>query len=365
MRKLNGARSRNTKNGSRLKSYNNNINNNGSDGHNNNKNNYYDYEDFDDNDKSDLRLKKRNFKNLSWIILNLGLFGLCIYKGLKIFDVKSKGAQRENERNQSVVVEEDGSLNRDDEEYIRNFHAIYPPIRDPVSGEILKEDPLGKSSQLSIWGRMQRHANIGKPFFEDHKNLEPEAWELVDDTALSSKPKVDFTEVERTYPNLMYDIPDDLSSYPPLETLGDIMKRWPQDDIDNPPIPFQEKLLHFDYMDPIQREAAEKFRDAKVPFKVYNVPDIISAGVKWSDDSYVATGFKHKKSSRGEGVKALRGKRGNSLGVQSHCQESRNNFFCFYIKSKWYVDKFGVPPTKDNDFSYEKWAKHARYADRE
>lgn len=52
------------------------------------------------------------------------------------------------------------------------------------------------------------------------------------------------------------------------------MRRWPQGDIDSPPQPFVEQLQHFDYLDPVQMEAALKYRNTEFPFKVYNVPEV-------------------------------------------------------------------------------------------
>ena len=37
-----------------------------------------------------------------------------------------------------------------------------------------------------------------------------------------------------------------LGQYPPLEPLGDLLDRWPQGNLDHPPQPSVEKLLHFD-----------------------------------------------------------------------------------------------------------------------
>mmetsp|Transcript_10165 Transcript_10165/g.15679 ORF Transcript_10165/g.15679 Transcript_10165/m.15679 type:complete len:290 (+) Transcript_10165:287-1156(+) len=45
------------------------------------------------------------------------------------------------------------------------------------------------------------------------------------------------------------------------------------------------------------------------------------------------------------------------------CQESHNNFFTFFTAQNWIVDSMGLPPTRDNDFTFERWANHAKYAD--
>jgi len=106
---------------------------------------------------------------------------------------------------------------------------------------------------------------------------------------LRQGPKVDYTQWKYSYPDLLQDVPSD-GSYPPLKPLGEIMKHWPQDDVDHPPEVFQEELLHFDYMDLDQRDIAVKFRDYELPFKVYNVPELVTANLKWTDD-YLTSHF--------------------------------------------------------------------------
>ena len=96
-------------------------------------------------------------------------------------------------------------------------------------------------------------------------------------------PFVDYTALEYTYVDLLHEPPAE-GGYPVLKPLGEIMDYWPQDDLDYPPPKFKEQLLHFDYMDPEQREAALRFRDRELPFKVYNVPELHEANKKWTDD---------------------------------------------------------------------------------
>ena len=59
------------------------------------------------------------------------------------------------------------------------------------------------------------------------------------------------------------------------------MSNWNPDSPD-PPDYFEERLQHFDYMDPKQREMAEAFRREEVPFKMYNVPEVDEVTKKWS-----------------------------------------------------------------------------------
>jgi hypothetical protein len=130
--------------------------------------------------------------------------------------------------------------------------------------------------------------------------------------------------------------------------MKELMERWPQDDIDHPPTPFVEGLIHFDFTNPKDLKAATLFRDAKLPFKLIHVPEVVGAGKKWKDD-YLIQHFD-------QGTRSTR-------RAQGTCQESPDNFFAFYTVGAWSVDEMGIPPTRNNDWTFAKWVEHARYAD--
>ena len=195
---------------------------------------------------------------------------------------------------------------------------------------------------------------------------EPEANELND-----KPPKVDYTKHNYKYPKVEYDVPEVPGSYPKLVPLQELMDRWPQDDLDNPPNPYEEVLMHFDYSNPKELAAAHRYRDAKLPFKMYNVPEVDAATEKWTDE-YVSINFdSNGAASRpnfGGGVTSFL--KSASTSTQGHpppanggCQESKNNFFAFFTASQWGVEDMGIPPTRNNDWTFKKWARHARYAD--
>jgi hypothetical protein len=129
------------------------------------------------------------------------------------------------------------------------------------------------------------------------------------------------------------------------------MQDWPQDDIDSVPSPFKETLIHFDYTNPEDVEAARKFRDAKLPFKFINVPEVVAAGEKWTDE-YLSDQFDPHRQKQGSYPQAER-----------DAQESPDNFFAFFKQQSWVVEAMGIPPTRNNDWTFAKWAEHARYAD--
>ena len=155
-----------------------------------------------------------------------------------------------------------------------------------------------------------------------------------------SNPRVDYTSIEYTYPTTLPEPPIE-GGYPFLEPLGTLMTRWPQDDIDNPPQPFVERLQHFDYNDPEQVAMALKFRDAELPFKVYNVPEVVAAGKKWTDE-YISSqfdAFRRKKNKNGLLDTVLGGGGGGGGGdipmTKGHCQEAKGNFFSFFQPMNW------------------------------
>lgn len=162
-------------------------------------------------------------------------------------------------------------------------------------------------------------------------------------------PKVDYTKHKYEYPELMFEPPND-GTYPPLEPMSAIFETWEQDDLDSPPDTLVEVLQHFDYQDEDQMEAAIEYRELELPFKVYNVPEVKAAGLKWTDE-YVASHFNGDNEDD------------NAPKSNGMSQQSVDNFFAFHRPQLWSVDLLGPPPSVDLDWTYDKWARHAVYAD--
>ena len=72
------------------------------------------------------------------------------------------------------------------------------------------------------------------------------------------------------------------SSYPQLTNLWEIVQRWNPDNV-TMPVPFRETLAVLNYSDPHERSLAEAYRNAEVPFKIYDVPDVEYARDAWTD----------------------------------------------------------------------------------
>jgi hypothetical protein len=198
-----------------------------------------------------------------------------------------------------------------------------------------------------------KHAVDAREFFKvDRRHQGIMSWEVEDAARKKTglRPNfIDYTKHSFDYPEKLMEPPARLGEYPKLLPLKDIMNIWPQDELDNPPNTIKEELIHFDYTNPQDLKAAQKFRDAKLPFKLINVPEVVAAGAKWTDE-YVAKNFDGGYDTTGPPADGL-------------CEESPDNFFSFFTPAQWSVTKMGMPPTRHNDWTYSKWAKHAKYAD--
>jgi hypothetical protein len=155
------------------------------------------------------------------------------------------------------------------------------------------------------------------------------------------QPLVEYTDPAKyKYPPVRLDLPEP-GTYPEFRSLGDTVKDWPQDE-DNEGI-ITETLMHFNYSDPVEREAARKFRDAELPFKLYDVPEIAAAGALWTD-AYLTKEFDE-----------------SGLYVAGSVQEALSNYILFF--TRWDLFTLGLPPVRYNDWNYAKWNEHAKYAD--
>lgn len=127
--------------------------------------------------------------------------------------------------------------------------------------------------------------------------------------------------------------------YTPLYT---ILERW---NPDNPEIPesFREVLQHFNYGDPVEREMAAKYREAEMPFKLYNVSGFQETSNKWTD---VYLNEKLEGSSR-----------------RSHVERSKNNHFMFWSGKPQSLREFTPPTQIISDMRFTEWLHIAKEAD--
>ena len=245
------------------------------------------------------------------------------------------------------------------------------PLPDGSNPQSLVDEP-----------RPHRARRDFQSFFAVRRSQQRMAWEdemitMEQQQELLQGPAVDYTDPELyQYPEVVLSSnPQDDENYPPLQTLQHLMDHWPQDqDFDGTVL--EESLLHFNYSNPDEMRMAEQLRDAELPFKLYNVPDLDAANEKWTDE-YVSLMFdsrpsrvgnkKHHASSSGSS------NNNNKLPIivdgtrfapaDGQTQESTTNYFAFFVPQHWYVPTFGIPPTRNNDWTFATWARHARYAD--
>jgi hypothetical protein len=179
-------------------------------------------------------------------------------------------------------------------------------------------------------------------------------WDALSTEEKTRGPPVDYTPREKYhYPELQMEPPES-GGYPQLRSLEELMHNWNQDEDHEGIIP--ESLIHFNYSNPEELQAAKLFRDAELPFKLYDIPEITNAGNKWTDD-YLSENF-----ASGDNRPHFLSKAGKAL-ASGMCQESVNNYFAFFVPKMWNIDSMGLAPTRTNDWNFQVWADHARYAD--
>lgn len=131
------------------------------------------------------------------------------------------------------------------------------------------------------------------------------------------------------------------SKYPIYEPLLDIVRRWNPDDPDQPDR-FVETLQHFNYSDPHERLMAEKYREAEVPFKLYDVSELEQTRLLWTK-SYLSKQLQHN---------------------PTHVEKSKNNHFMYWTKkSAFKKSEDYTPPTDFIGMSFDQWSLIAENAD--
>jgi Cupin-like domain len=163
--------------------------------------------------------------------------------------------------------------------------------------------------------------------------------------------------------------------YPPLRPLHHLLTSWdPDQDFDaNAPKKdsdggrrrgiIHEGLLHLDYTDPRQRELAVSFRNDERPFKLVNVPELLVAGSKWTDE-YLMEQFEKAARNRHDPAAMVVEEDGTKVpSVAFAAHESPHHHFLYHTPQRWNVTDYGVPPTRINDWTYATFAEHVQYAE--
>lgn len=138
-------------------------------------------------------------------------------------------------------------------------------------------------------------------------------------------------------PRLSY--PEDY--YPQYRSMAEVIEKWPPDNPD-PPDYFHETIQMFNYSDPEERKIALIFREAELPFKLYDIPEIEKVVDLWTDDYLL----KQMASDK-------------SISVE----RSNNNHFMFWKHKSGMGRDFKPPTSFDKNMGFEKWLTKAHEAD--
>ncbi|KAJ1421412.1 cupin-like domain-containing protein [Ochromonadaceae sp. CCMP2298] len=127
----------------------------------------------------------------------------------------------------------------------------------------------------------------------------------------------------------------------PFDSLYNIVERWNPDVPEVPP-GFKESLQHFDYGDPAERAAAERFRNAELPFKLFNVTDFNRVAEKWTD-RYLHNNLDGEK--------------------RTHVERSKSNHFMYWSQGGGRSMRGFKAPTDIIDMTFADWLVKAKDAD--
>uniref|UniRef100_A0A7S2SVX9 JmjC domain-containing protein n=1 Tax=Rhizochromulina marina TaxID=1034831 RepID=A0A7S2SVX9_9STRA len=132
--------------------------------------------------------------------------------------------------------------------------------------------------------------------------------------------------------------PQPAPDYPVEFPILNVTSNWNPDTPDVPPRHFAG-LCRFDFQS--QRDQAESYRQAEVPFIVQGVPSVDAAVDKWRDDKYLE----------------------KSLGSKAYLTEySENNHF-MYFQSGGNKPPGWEPPVENQRMTFSKWNRIAQQAE--
>lgn len=145
--------------------------------------------------------------------------------------------------------------------------------------------------------------------------------------------------ISRLRPPLVEQPPDERQL--PFQTLLTTVTNW---NPDTPEIPssFKERIQHLDFGNPYERHIAELYRNAEIPFKLFNITNFEDVAAKWSD-SYLTASMD---------------------SARTHVEKSSNNHFMFWTGARSIPNY--VPPTEMiRNMDFPKWLEKAKRADTE
>lgn len=129
--------------------------------------------------------------------------------------------------------------------------------------------------------------------------------------------------------------------YPVYRSLMDVVTEWNPDLPENPSPVFKEELFHFNYSNERERSMAIQFRNAEVPFKIYDIPELDRISALWTDQ-YLSKSIDY-----------------------SHVERSKDNHFMFWKLNSWKrSDRDYKPPTEViQGMTFDQWVAKAYAAE--
>lgn len=124
-------------------------------------------------------------------------------------------------------------------------------------------------------------------YIKHEENTFVKEWTFLDTRKLIEWPSP--VDLQLQPPKVLEDPPEPID-YPNYRKLYEIVNTWNPDEPE-PPSNFKETIQHFNYSNPLERKMAAQYRDAEVPFKIYNVPEFDTVTQKWTDE-YLQESFK-------------------------------------------------------------------------
>lgn len=126
-----------------------------------------------------------------------------------------------------------------------------------------------------------------------------------------------------------------------FKPLYNVLDAWNPDNPDEPS-DFAETLQHFDFGNPAERAMAEKFRNAELPFKLFNMTEFTDVANLWTD-----------KYLHDQLMTNLR---------RSHVEKSKDNHFMYWNGRA--SGRAGYKaPTEVIDMDFDRWLQIAKQAD--
>jgi hypothetical protein len=134
-------------------------------------------------------------------------------------------------------------------------------------------------------------------------------------------------------------------NYPQSYAVSEMVTNWNPDDTEIPSVHY-DSLCHFDYQDRGDNAKAWAYRNAELPFVMYNVPDVDRVVKRWSNVDFLE----------------------RKLGKQLYTTEtSKDNHFMYhaglapkYLRGSVEMDKkMYVSPTNTTHVTFERWLENA------